>query len=151
MNRFQGDIKVKITLDGAKMKFTDGEPVRDKGIENAISIALFTKPGWWGNTLIRETNKKIGSDFERQRVIVDVDTLNEVRDDANRALQPLLDTNLLSKFDLIATNPNLNYIEVKIKTYSPGQDIKELLFFTNGINWVNQAEDPAYRKMEDVI
>ncbi len=150
MSRFQGDIKISITPDGAKMKFVDGEPVRDRGIENAAQISLFTKPGWWGNTLERDTNKKIGSKFERQRVIIDIDTLNEVRDDANKALQWMIDTNFISKFDLVIANPNLNYIEVYIKLYPPGQDIQELLFFTNGINWINQAFSPAYLKMEDV-
>lgn len=148
--RFQGDIKVKITLDGAKMKFINGEPIRDRGLENAASISLFTKPGFWGNVLIRDTNKQIGSNFERQRVIVDIDTLNEVREDANVALKWMFDTKLASKIDLTVTNPNLNFIETYIKIYPPGQDIEELLFFNNGINWLNQSSDPAYSKMEDV-
>jgi phage gp46-like protein len=151
MSRFNGDIAVKITEDGAKMKFIDGEPVRDAGIENAVQISLFTKPGWWGNALIRDTNKQIGSSYERQRVVVDIDTLNEVRDDANKALQWMLDTQLASKIDLTVTNPNLNYILNEIKIYPPGQDVEELLFLNNGINWINQANNPAHEELKDVI
>lgn len=150
MSRFQGDIAVKITPDGAKMNFIDGEPVRDAGLENAIQISLFTKPGWWGNDLIRDTNQQIGSNFERQRVVIDIQTINEITNDFNNAVQWALDVNLISKFDLTITNPNLNYIEVDSKFYPPGQDIQELLFFSNGINWINQATDPANLKMEDI-
>lgn len=149
-NRFQGDIKVKITADGAKMKFIDGEPVRDRGLENAASISLFTRQGFWGNSLIREVNKKVGSNFEQQRTIIEVETLNDIRNDANNALKWMIETKLASKIDLTITNPNLNYINTYVKIYPPGKDINELLFFTNGINWQNQAEDPAYLKMEDV-
>jgi phage gp46-like protein len=151
MSRFQGDIAIKITKDGAKMKFVDGEPVRDRGIENATQISLFTKKKYWGNALVKKESQKIGSDFEKQRVVIFVETLNEVRNDANLALQWMLDTNLASKIDLTVMNPALDYIETYIKIYPPGQDIQELLFLHNGVNWINQAIDPAHRKMEDVI
>lgn len=149
-DRFQGDIKIKITASGSRMKFVDGEPVRDRGLENAASISLFTKRGFWGNSLVREVNRQIGSDHEQQRVIIEVETLNDIRNDANNALKWMLDTKLASKIDLTITNPNLNFINEYIKIYPPGKDIEELLFFTNGINWQNQANDPAYEKMEDV-
>lgn len=148
--RFQGDIAVKITKNGAKMKFIDGEPVRDRGIENPIQISLYTKLGWWGNDLIKDVNKKIGSKHERPRVVIDIDTLNEIRDDAKIALQWMFDTNLISNYDLELSNPNANYILEEFKFYPPGQDVKELLFFNNGINWINQSIDPANEKMKDV-
>ncbi|KPK95639.1 hypothetical protein AMJ80_04505 [bacterium SM23_31] len=147
MSVFQGDPAVKITENGAKMKFTDGQPVMDQGIENAVQISLFTKPGWWGNTLIRDVNKKIGSNYEKQRVIIDVDTLNDVRNDANDALKTMLDTRLASQIDIIVNNPDLNHINTYIKIKPPGQDAQELLFLNNGINWINQSLNPAHERM----
>jgi phage gp46-like protein len=149
--RFQGDIAIKITSSGAKMKFIDGEPVRDQGLENAAQISLFTKKGWWGNALIKDTNKQIGSNYEQQRVIINITTLNDIRNDANDALQWMLDTQVASKIDIEIENPNLNYINTKIKIYPPGQDIQELLFFNNGLNWIYQATNPSHERMKDVI
>lgn len=149
-NRFNGDPCIKITENGAKMKFIDGQPIIDKGLENAVQISLFTKPGWWGNSLVRDTNKKIGSNYERQRIIIDVDTLNDVRNDAIQALQWMLDVKLASKIDIEVFNPNTNYIKTYVKISPPGQDIKQLLFYSNGISWVNQAIDPAHERMEDL-
>jgi phage gp46-like protein len=148
--RYQGDIAVKITENGARMKFVDGEPVRDQGLENYVQISLFTKPGWWGNSLIRDTNKKIGSNFERQRVI-DVQTISEITKDGYNSLQSMIDTKLASKIDIEVVNPNLNYIKTYIKVSPPGQDINELLFFSNGINWINQSVNPAHARMTDVV
>jgi phage gp46-like protein len=150
MSRFQGDPAVKITENGAKMKFTDGQPVMDQGIENAVQISLFTKPGWWGNSLVKNTNQKIGSEFEKQRVIVDVDTLNDVRNDANEALKWMLDVNLASQINVVVNNPDLNHINTYIQIKPPGQDIQELLFYNNGINWINQSLNPAHERMKDV-
>ena len=48
-NRFQGDVAVSITEDGAKMKFINGQPVMDQGLENAVLISLFTKKGYFEN------------------------------------------------------------------------------------------------------
>ncbi|GAH42746.1 unnamed protein product [marine sediment metagenome] len=146
INRFQGDPAIKIEMDGATMKFIDGQPVLDQGLENAALISLFTKPGWWGNTLEQDENKKIGSNFERQRTIVDVQTINDVNDDADAALKSMKDSGLVSKFDITVTNPYTDQIYVGIIFYPPGQDAQELLLLKNGMNWINQAKNPAHER-----
>jgi phage gp46-like protein len=151
MSRFSGDPAVKITANGAKIKFIDGQPVMDRGIENATQISLYTKPGWWGNSLIQDINKKVGSEFEKQRVIVEVDTLTDVRNDANNALKWMLDTRLASNIDVEVSNPNLNYIQTYIKIQPPGQDINEFRFFSNGISWINQSLEPAHERFTDEL
>jgi len=147
-NRFYGDPKIKVTDSGASMTFKGGQPVMDQGLENAVIISLFTKPGFWGNDLIREQSQKIGSKYERQRTIIDVQTINDVRDDAKNALKWMRDKNVASKIDIAATNPYNDQIQTAIKIYLPGQDAQELLFFKNGINWINQALNPAYERIE---
>ena len=93
-SRFQGDPAIEITPDGACMTFKGGQPIMDQGFHNAALISLFTKPDWWGNSLEKQNNKKIGSNFERNRVIQDVDSVNEVSDDAKQALKWMLDSEI---------------------------------------------------------
>lgn len=151
MSRFQGDIKVKITDSGARMKFIGGQPVMDGGLENAVLISLFTKPGWWGNDLESEESKKIESNYERQRTIVDLQTINDVRDDAEADLKWIKKIKLASKIEIEVINPSIDQIQTEIKYYPPGQDVKTLLLIKNGLNWINQAIDPAYEEMKDVL
>ena len=145
-NRFQGDPAIKITESGAIMKFIGGQPVMDQGLENAIIISLFTKKGWWGNTLFIDENKKIGSDYEQVRITIDVRTINETRDEADIATKWMKDVKLASKIDITVTNPFANRIKTQLIIYSPGKDIQELLFFQNGINWLSQAKNPAHER-----
>jgi phage gp46-like protein len=149
-DRFQGDPAVKITADGAKMYFIDGQPIMDQGIENAVQISLYTKPGWWGNALIREVDKKIGSNHEQQRTIIDVDTITDITNDARDALKWMYNVKLASNIEITVTNPDQNHIQEYIRIYPPGQDIRELLFFSNGILWINQAINPAHERMKNV-
>ncbi len=142
-NRYSGDPAIRITEKGASMKFRGGQPVMDQGLENAVTISLCTKPGWWGNALVTESSKKIGSKFERQRTIVDVDTLNDVRDDARLALQWMQDAGLIEKADINVVNPRMDNIYVYITIYPPGKDLLKFLFTKNGLNWIAQTLFPA--------
>lgn len=143
---FSGDPLIKITENGATMKLVDGQPIMDQGLENAVLISLFTKPGWWGNALIRDINKQIGSNFERQRTIVDLETINNVIDDATLALEWMKDVRLSNKIEINVTNPYMNQIHVSIKIYPPGKDAQEFIFTDNGINWISQAINPAHER-----
>jgi phage gp46-like protein len=143
-NAYQGDPAIDITEQGATMKFVDGQPVMDQGFENYVQIALFTKRGYWGNTLEKDDNKKIGSDFEQERTIIDVTTINNVTTDAENALKRMLETGLASEITVEVTNPTDKRIDTRILIKPPGFDeTKELLFTRNGINWINQSRYPA--------
>lgn len=145
-NRFYGDPAVRITEQGAQMKFIGGQPIMDQGLENAVQISLFTKPGWWGNTLNKEDSKNIGSTFEEQRTIIDTQTINDYRDAATLALAWMKTVNLVSKIEIDVTNPVGNQIRTAIRLYPPGRDVVELLFFQNGLNWIRQAQNPAHER-----
>jgi len=146
-NRFQGDPAIQITEQGASMTFKGGQPVMDQGLENGVIISLYTKKGYWGNTLLRKDSQKIGSNFSEPRTIVDLETINDYTDDARTALRWMKTENIASKIDINITNPYNDQIYTDIKITPPGQDTQELLFFKNGINWINQAQNPAHERL----
>lgn len=150
-NRFQGDPAIKITERGAHMLFIGGQPVMDQGLENAAQISLFTKLGWWGNTLISDPNRKIGSSFQENRTIVEIQTLNDYRDAADAALKWMKDVGLASKIEIEVMNPYTDHIYTTIKIYPPGQDAEELIFLNNGLNWIYQAGNPANERLTNVL
>jgi phage gp46-like protein len=153
LNRFQGDIAVKITESGAKMKFINGQPVTDQGLENAVLISLFTKRGYWGNSLISEESKKIGSDVEVTALepIVSIQSVNNMTDAIDKALSWMTDTKLSQENEITVTNPSSNNLRATIKITPPGRDSQTLLFLKNGINWIGQAQNPASERMKNVI
>lgn len=151
-NRFQGDIAVKISEDGAKMRFINGEPVKDHGLENAVLISLFTRRGYWGNALITEESKKIGSDVEKTALepIVSIQSVNNMTDAIDKALSWMTDTKLSQENEINVTNPNSNNLRATIKITPPGRDSQTLLFLKNGLNWISQAQNPASERMNGI-
>ncbi len=133
------------------MTFKGGQPVMDGGLENYAIISLGTLPGWWGNIFTTDPNKKIGSNFSRPRVHIDVKTVNDTSDDAKLALKAMTDSRIASKIDVSVTNPRADEIRTAITIYPPGQDVRTLIFTRNGINWLSQALDPAHGRLPNVI
>ena len=151
-NRFSGDIAVTITPDGAKMSFINGEPVKDQGLHNAVLISLFTRRGYWGNSLITEESKKIGSDVEKTALepIVNIQSINNMTDAIDKALSWMTDTKLSQENEITVTNPNANNLRATIKITPPGRDSQTLLFLKNGLNWIAQAQNPASTRLKNV-
>ena len=151
-NRFQGDPAVKITEDGAKMKFINGQPVMDQGLHNAVLISLFTKKGYWGNSLITEESKKIGSDVEKTALepIVSIQSINNMTDAIDKALGWMVDTKLSQEIEITVTNPSSNNLRASIKITPPGRDSQTLLFLKNGLNWIAQAQNPAAGRLNGI-
>lgn len=146
-NRYQGDPAIEITPNGASMTFRGGQPVMDQGFHNYVLISLFTKKGWWGNALTSDENKKIGSDFEEQRTIVDLQTINDYRDSVKLSLQSMLDTGIAKTIDVVITNPAINNINASILITPPGETPEQLIFLKNGLNWIAQANNPASERL----
>jgi phage gp46-like protein len=148
-NRFAGDPALKITEDGADLEFVGGQPIMDQGLENAAIISLFTRPGWWGNTLFDQESEKIGSGYEDacNQPIVAISSINDVSDAATKALNWMRDANMARNIGVTVTNPRNDYLKTDIKIEPPGQDIRQLLFLKNGINWISQALNPAHTRL----
>ena len=151
-NRFQGDPAVSITEDGAKMKFINGQPVMDQGLHNAVLISLFTKKGYWGNSLITEESKKIGSDVEKTALepIISIQSINNMEDAIDKALAWMVETKLSQEIEITVTNPSSNNLRASIKITPPGRDSQTLLFLKNGINWIGQAHNPASGRLNGI-
>lgn len=151
-NRYAGDPAVTITPDGAKMKFINGQPVVDQGLENAVLISLFTRCGYWGNSFISEESKKIGSDVEVTvlELIVSIQSVNNMTDAIDRALKWMTDTKLSQNNEITVTNPSSNNLRATIKITPPGRDSQTLLFLKNGLNWIGQALNPAHTRMKSI-
>ena len=140
----QGDPALFLGRNGSNIIFKGGQPVTDQGIHNAIFISLFTKPGWWGNILTKEESKKIGSDFTEvsSRPIVDLTSINDIKQSADRALKWMSDVGL-AESEVTVINPNAQTVQVDIKIKPPGKDVEELRVSFNGLNWQAQAKFPA--------
>ncbi|MCK5127586.1 MAG: hypothetical protein KAR42_15120 [candidate division Zixibacteria bacterium] len=135
-----------MTLDenGANLVYRGGQPLMDRGLENVVLILLFTKKGWAGNALFKNPDQKIESDFvAAHEQPITLSALNEIRDAAEKALnRPVFGT-----VTVITTNPRSNVISSIITIEPPGRDIQTLIVSRNGLNWISQIIDPAYRKI----
>ena len=145
ISRFQGEPAIEITERGANMTFKGGQPVMDQGLNNAVLISLFTAPGWWGNTLM-ESGQKIGSRFYRPRTLIDIQSVNEIRRDAEIALKWMTDTGLATRVTVEAGTRN-EHINTQVNIFPPGQGIQKFLFTNNGQKWVMQAVNPAHERL----
>lgn len=145
---FQGDPAIKITKNGSEFVFKEGQPVSDKGFENAVIISLFTKRGWAGNTLFREAAKQIGSDFEEaNNQPLNITGLNARREAALKALQWAKISKIFKDVLVEVTNPSANTIIVKIKIIPPNGEAVDLTLQNFGANWRFQKTDPAHRRL----
>jgi hypothetical protein len=140
IDRFQGDPRLVLTENGAKIIFTGGQPVMDQGVENQALIALFTTQGWPGNTLFTNPDQKIGSDFvEASRQAITMTSLNNIRDAALKALL----APIFGDIEVEVTNPTSYQIKTEIILKPPGEDPQTIILLKNGINWVLQGTNPA--------
>lgn len=147
-DRFQGDPRIILTPDGSTLKFKGGQPVMDAGLENYVLIALFTHPGWCGNVLFDNPSQKIGSDFEETNELPITISNNEiVREAAIRALGNMQTDGLAESVVVEVTNPFGSARQTKILITPPGGNVRELLLTKNGLNWLAQANDPAYKRI----
>ena len=140
---YQGDPKLFLSADGAFLKFTGGQPVLDRGLENLAFISLFTDPGWIGNTLFQDENQRPSSKFEEtSRQSITLRMINDLENSAQLALDNPAFGNVIVEI----SNPSSYRLDNKITMQPPGQDIMTLLISRNGLNWIQQALDPAFLK-----
>lgn len=145
MSGYDGDPKLILTQDGAELVYNDGQPAMDAGLENNALIALFTSPGWVGNTILGP-DQQIGSDFEsRARGTLTLSKLADIENSASRALAS--DIQKLTENTASVINPIGNRLDMKLRLAPPGEDVDLLLTSENGLNWRSQALDPANQKV----
>ena len=139
-DNFSGDPRLTLGANGSSLVFKGGQPVMDQGLENLSLISLFTERGWFGNVFFASLDQKIGSDFmSATKSPITITTLNNVRQAADKALE----NPAYGNREIEVLNPNANNLDVRITNEPPGQDVNELLLTRNGLNWLNQANNPA--------
>ncbi len=143
-NRFEGDPKIIVTPDGWTVQYIGGQPVMDQGLENVATISLLTKENWVGNIFLTE-KQKIGSSVRRISAgSINILKLNDIRQAAEKAL----DIAVFGNVEAEVLNPVSSYIKLNILIQPPGRDIEKLTLERNGQNWINQALNPAYRRLK---
>ena len=151
---FQGDPKLFLDERGSYLEWIGGQCVMDAGLENAVFISLFTtlEPknsprGWAGNYLWENKDYWIGSRFEAAlNEPITLSALTNAEDEAKKALDWMIEKNLASSIEVTVTNPVGPQIYTKIRIQPPDLPIQELLLIKNGVNWIFQIQDPAYRR-----
>jgi phage gp46-like protein len=150
---YEGDPKVFIEEDGSYLRWQGGQPLMDAGWENAIILSLFTtmkphnsKLGWFGNHFVEE-RFRLGSRFEEAMGLPVVPSnLFEAEQAAEQALEWMLDSGYASEVIAAVSAPRTDTKEALVRVTRPDLTVQELLLLRNGINWIFQKEDPAFRR-----
>ena len=139
-DNFSGDPRLVLGANGSSLVFKGGQPVMDQGLENLSLISLFTERGWFANIFFQNLDQQIGSDFmDATEGPITITTLNNVRQAADKSLE----NPAYGNRQIEVLNPNANNLSVEITNQPPGQDVNKLLLARHGLNWLNQAKNPA--------
>jgi phage gp46-like protein len=144
---WDGEPRVFIDPGGATMEFKGGQPVMDRGLENAVSISLHTQRGWWGNDLFGGPDTRVGADFEaRAQRPITATNIEDSRKAASAALQWLISKGLASEVTVEVTNPSgfrLDFVHTIRRPEGPDVELQTI---KNGVDWIEQRDDPAHRR-----
>jgi phage gp46-like protein len=150
-NVYQGDPKLFLSQEGSYLEFINGQPRMDAGLENRVTIPLFTRRRsktdqrtWVGNLAFDNIDYHMGSDFlEGAESPITVGSLEVDQKNAEKALQSMIDTNVASDIIVTVVNPSGYRKDLRIIVRPPNVPESELVFVKNGVNWIAQGDDPA--------
>jgi hypothetical protein len=144
MSNFEGDPKVYITANGADLVFRDGQPVMDRGLENAVILSLHSRK-WFGNLFLRDPAQQLNGRFETvAEGPITLSNLANIENAAITDLQPLVDAGVASRVRAATENNSGTSTRTVIAVSPPGADLFVLTATQHGPNWISQAVDPAY-------
>ena len=144
---FQGDPKIIITENGSDLVYKGGQPVMDKGLENYVILSLFTNE-WFANAFINNPDEQYISRLEDiANRPVTITTFNNIRQEVERLLKPMIDNKIASEIDVKVSNPRGKLLNIDIFIKRPGGDVGSLLLTKNGQNWIFQINDPAHGRI----
>ena len=151
--QYDGDPLVTITQEGADLTYVAGQPVMDRGLENAGILSLFTSPDWAGNALLTGQGESLGSLFERIATgtrTITLTTMDQVADIVRKFLTWMVPAKIAGKIEVSVTNPAGHYLAINVAIYPPGGGAPSVLAITrNGPNWAVQKEDPAHGRIPE--
>lgn len=137
IDRYDGDVALTIGPDGGDIQYQSGQPVMDAGgLENAVTISLFTRKGWHGNALNEnQPDRQVGSDFEITTIAqpITAQKLRDIQQAATDALQWMINVNAAADVTVVATAPDLNTIFIEIAITKPDSSVIVVLY---ELNWM---------------
>ena len=136
LDRYSGDPRMLIGVQGADLDYEGGQPIMDQGLENQALLSLFTAEGWCGNLFLPPASR-IGSDFED--TCHAPLTLTSLTADIPNSAQRALKSDLFPDVKVEVTNPSSWDLKITI-TLGPG---KVLTLDRRGMLWASQATNPA--------
>jgi len=69
-------------------------------------------------------------------------------DEVQKAYDDLgIEAEVFGNVEVEVINPESSKLEVTIRIEPPGQDVRTLILTRNGLNWIAQAQNPAYRRI----
>jgi len=135
---YDGDPKLYTEGDSFDLSIIAGQPSMDEGLENAVSISLFTKDGYWGNAVASSDAEKVGSDFEDALAQpLSNKTRLDVEARAAKALAWMKKVGLADSIVISASIPEIGLMEIEITITQPGGVPLAPLKYS--INWATMA------------
>lgn len=150
LNLFSGDPKIFVNRNGAYLDWRGGQCVMDAGLENTALFLLLIEPDWPGNYLFDNQDHEVGKGRFLEVVNQPITALSllDAEAAAEQALEPMKTWGLASDISAEVTNPEGQEIRTTIEITPPDRDPVVLVGLRNGVNWIWQIKDPAYRRFE---
>jgi hypothetical protein len=141
--RFQGDPKVYITENGADISFRGGQPIMDRGLENAVVLSLHSRE-WFGNVFLEKKEQKLNGRFEQTAEgPITLSNLENISNAAQTDLSWMISSGVASSVRAATENNSGTSTRTVVAVSPPGADLFTLVSTRHGANWLSQAFDPA--------
>jgi len=132
---YEGDPKIYHSGTSTDLAITDGQPAMDEGLENAVTLSLFTSRGWWGNA-VSAGSEQFGSDLASiSRRTLTNQTRLDAEEFARQALAWLVDDGITKAVTVTGTIPAVGMLGLTINIEQPDK-ISTIRF---QINWTTMA------------
>jgi phage gp46-like protein len=143
-DRYDGDVALIFSNDGAQIEYDSGQPLMDSGgLENAVLISLFTDKNWHGNALDENApNKQIGSSFEEtiKSKPITSQSLQDIEREGKAALKWFIDIGAAQEINVIATAHTRNRIDIIVEVTKPDETVISFLY---ELNWQASFTNPV--------
>lgn len=140
----EGDVLLRHTIDGGEISVSAGLMQMTGGFETAVYLSLFggnedddgrpdNPKTWWGNLGVSDPAERYVSRFQNLLSALPAipANLRRLEEAAKADLQWLLDIKAASTFEVTATMPGLNRVDIDVGIYAEGEEIN----FNYSENW----------------
>lgn len=136
-----GDVFVTEGDIGGQIKYVNGQPIMDGGLETTVYLSLFSND-FWGNEITNNNSEQLSEGLDAfLRSKVTSQTRLQVIDRSNNLLQWMLDIGLADTIEVDAFLEDVCIlIEIKITKNSEEQSFKY------AVNWNNEINNPAIER-----